>query len=260
LGELAINGERLRFERMGTGEPLLLIHSLGTGAWMWREQFARWQPDFDVIAFDARGHGGSTHHGAVSVEAIARDLHAALRTMNIESIAVVAISMGGPILAHLHALAPGLVSRAVIADSFARQGPAGLARVEGLTKMLSDISMRAYGEDYATGTLLPTTHPRHFEALVGSIAAMDRDAYLETARSVFTSDVAGIMQTFTMPVHVVVGAADNRTPPLLSQEIAGLVPRATLAVIDDAAHLANLDNPDAFHAAVEPFLRNTADA
>jgi 3-oxoadipate enol-lactonase len=61
-----------------------------------------------------------------------------------------------------------------------------------------------------------------------------------------------------VPVRVVVGAEDSRTPPALSEEIAGLVPGAELKVIAHAAHLANLDNPDGFRAAIEPFLARHA--
>src|SRR6266702_4434679 len=136
---IAVNGERLRYFRTGGGEPLLLIHSLGTGAWMWREQLRYWGQKFDVIAVDARGHGASTHNGPATVSEIAGDLAQVIRQLAVGPVQVVAISMGGPIATYLHQADPSSISRLVIADSFARQGAAGADRVRQLESVL-DIS------------------------------------------------------------------------------------------------------------------------
>jgi 3-oxoadipate enol-lactonase len=255
MPDITVNGETLRYERAGEGPPLLLIHSLGTGAWLWRKQIHRWQTSFDVIAVDARGHGGSTHRGAVSVEAIAQDLLDALTSLKVGPAEVVAISMGGPIACHLWRLQPGAVSGLVIADSFARQGEAGRRRYQDLESVIADVGLATYAHDYALGTLLPGGEQSDVDSLVESIAGMDISAYLETAESVFSSDVAALMRTITAPVRIVVGAQDSRTPPALSEDIAELIPHSELVVIERAAHLANLDNPDGFHAAVDPFIR-----
>ena len=255
---IEVNGETLTYHRAGKGPPLLLIHSLGTGAWMWAGEIAHFSDRFDVIAFDARGHGASSRNGPVTIEAIAADLVAALKALGVGPAHVIAISMGGPIAALMYAKAPEAFASLVIADSFARQGPAGAARVKGLEETLAKTAMRDYADAYARGTLHRDCAPRHFSALVESVAAMDKQAYLEIARSVFTADVADLMAKLAVPVRVVVGAEDSRTPPALSEEIAGLVPGAELKVIAHAAHLANLDNPDGFRAAVEPFLARHA--
>lgn len=258
MAEIAVNGETLHFERAGQGAPLLLIHSLGTGAWMWRDDIVHWSRDFDVIGFDARGHGASTANGPVTVENIADDLAAGLRALGVGPTHVVGISMGGPIACRLYAAAPDAVASLVIADSFARQGAAGEQRVRGLEEMLKTQSMAAYAKNYAIGTMHPDADRRHFEALEASVAAMDRDVYLQIARSVFTSDVADIMSRIAVPVRVVVGAQDTRTPPALSEEIARLIPHAEFKLVESAAHLSNLDNPAGFRIAVDSFLLEQA--
>lgn len=255
---IEVNGETLAFRRAGTGAPLLLIHSLGTGAWMWADEIAHFSDRFDVIAFDARGHGASTHNGPVTIQNIAADLVAALKALGVGPAHVVAISMGGPIATLMHAKAPEAFASLVIADSFARQGEAGATRVKGLEETLAKVSMLDYAKAYAEGTLHKDCDPRHMEALVESVAGMSKETYIEIARTVFTADVADLMAKLALPVRVVVGAQDTRTPPAMSEEIARLVPGADLKVIDKAAHLANLDNPGGFRAAVEPFLARQA--
>lgn len=258
MAEIDVGGETLHYERQGSGDPLLLIHSLGTGAWLWTEQIRRWSAFFDVIAFDVRGHGRSTNRGGVTMKNIAADLHAALREFDLLPVHVVGISMGGLILSRLHEIDPAALRSAVIADSFATQGRAGPARAEALAARLMPLSMAEYGRIYADEVLLPTTSRTQYHALAESVGATDKAAYLQTARSIYTEDVVTCMKAMRLPVRVVVGDLDDRTPPNLAEDIAAIVPGAELYRIPHAAHLANLDNPDGFHAAVDPFLRRPA--
>ena len=118
MPRLEANGETLSYERSGKGPPLLLIHSLGTAAWLWREQIRRWQDHRDVVAIEARGHGGSSNRGGFSVRRVAEDCLALKRALGLAALDIVAISMGGPIAAHIADLDPSAVRRLVIADSF----------------------------------------------------------------------------------------------------------------------------------------------
>lgn len=251
---LSVNGETLGYDRAGSGEPLVLIHSLGTAAWLWGEQIRRWRDRFDVIAVDARGHGRSSRNGGFTVRAVAEDIAAVLQTLGLGPARVVAISMGGPIAAHLVDVAPDKVARLVIADSFATQGAAGAERAALIAKTIAEKGMEAYGRQYAVDTLVEDGDPALRETLARSIADMGAEAYVEAADAVFTADVVPLLKAIRVPVKVVVGERDQRTPPRLSEEIVGLVGGADYAVIPGARHLANLDRPDGFHAAVDDFL------
>ncbi len=253
MPQIEVNGESLFYERAGSGAPLLLIHSLGTASWLWREQIRRWSADFDVIAVDARGHGRSTRRGGFTVRNVAADLATVLAAFGGQPAGVVAISMGGPIAAHLVDIAPHLVARLVIAGSFANQGEAGAARAASVAQAIASGSMEAYARAYAADTLVEDD-PTHVEELVASIAGMAPEAYVEAAQSVFTANVVELYGAVKVPTRVVVGTRDNRTPPRLSQEIAGLIAGADYLEIDGARHLSNLDRPDGFHAALDPFL------
>jgi 3-oxoadipate enol-lactonase len=254
MPRLEVNGEALSYERNGEGPPLLLIHSLGTAAWLWREQIRRWRDRRDIIAIEARGHGASSNRGGFSVRGAAGDCLALQRALGLGPLDVVAISMGGPIAAHLVDLDPTSVRRLVIADSFATQGEAGAQRAQAIADKVAADGLEAFGRFYARDTL-DEAHPEAlFDELAGSIGRMRPADYVEAARSVFTSDVSDLLRKVRVPTRVVVGSRDQRTPPALSEAIAALVPGATLETVDGARHLANLDRPDGFHAAVDPFL------
>ena len=252
MPRIDVNGESLHYERAGSGTPLLLIHSLGTSSWLWQAEIAHWSAQYDVVAVDARGHGGSSRNGGFSVRAVAEDLAAALAALDLGPAHVVAISMGGPIAAHLLDIAPERVKSLVIADSFATQGEAGGIRAMAIATTITGASMAEYGRQYATETLEEDSP--HVDALAALIASMSAEAYIEAAQSVFTADVVDLMRKILVPTLVVCGTRDQRTPPRLSEEIVGLIPGAELQLIEGARHLANLDRPAEFQAAIDGFL------
>ena len=75
---LDANGETIHYLKEGSGPVVVLIHSLGLSAQMWREQIAALKDRYTVVAFDTRGHGQSSAKGEVSVAAAAQDLKALL--------------------------------------------------------------------------------------------------------------------------------------------------------------------------------------
>ncbi|MGJ3259528.1 MAG: alpha/beta fold hydrolase [Rhodospirillales bacterium] len=260
MPEISVNGETIYYERAGQGPTLTMLHSLGTNSYLWAEQIARWQDRFTCVAFDARGHGRSTNNGGMTMQAVAEDAHAALKEMGLLPAVIMGISMGGLQCARFHALAPPDVLGIVYADSFAYLGDAGPARVKDLEDKIASMSMRDYAAAYTADTLLPATAETHHEALRQSISGMTAENYLQAVRSVFTEDVREHLKGIDKPCRIVTGEQDQRTPPAAAENVHGFVKGSSLELIPDAAHLANIDNPDGFAAAVEPFLMQFADS
>jgi 3-oxoadipate enol-lactonase len=57
-----------------------------------------------------------------------------------------------------------------------------------------------------------------------------------------------------VPVLLVHGAADRSTPPRIGLAMAALIPDAQFLVIEGAGHLANVEKPAEFNAALRAFL------
>lgn len=72
------------------------------------------------------------------------------------------------------------------------------------------------------------------------------------------TDSTPLLPTITVPALVIVGAADSITPPADAERMAKAIPGARLARIAGAAHLSNVEQPDAFNAEVAAFLGRTA--
>lgn len=70
-------------------------------------------------------------------------------------------------------------------------------------------------------------------------------------------DVRGRLPEVTVPVLVITGRADRITRPEESEEIAQLMPRAQLAIVDGAGHFPFAEQPDAYFGELDRWLRST---
>jgi pimeloyl-ACP methyl ester carboxylesterase len=86
-----------------------------------------------------------------------------------------------------------------------------------------------------------------------AIAAMDPDSYVAAVAACFGVQVTDRLSQVEAPTLVLWGDRDAKTPRALSEEIAEGIDGAVLQVLPDAGHLSNIDNPDAFAAAVIGF-------
>jgi pimeloyl-ACP methyl ester carboxylesterase len=83
---------------------------------------------------------------------------------------------------------------------------------------------------------------RH-EAIAAAIEAM-----------MLRPDSSPLLREMLLPTLVIVGDEDALTPPADSQQIHEAVAGSTLVRIPGAGHLSNLEEPEAFGAAVQAFL------
>ncbi len=93
----------LDYERSGSGPPLLLIMGMSGSALHWGEPFLdALRRDFELIAYDHRGVGGSSPlREPVTIRQMADDAVGLLNALEIDSAHVLGISMGGMIAQEL---------------------------------------------------------------------------------------------------------------------------------------------------------------
>ncbi|MGE0743895.1 MAG: alpha/beta fold hydrolase [Rhodospirillales bacterium] len=249
------DGERIAYVKEGTGPALAFIHSLGTGLYLYRDQIDALKDRYTCIAYDTRGHGDSTCNGGQwTVAKAAADLKAVLDACGVKQAHILGLSMGGPIALAFYDKHPQMVRSMIIADSFAEQNIGGQDRIKGMETALGKTTMKDFGAWYADDRLLKTTSRAAHDDLAAAIAKIDKAHYLATVRSVFTDDLSPVLPKITVPTKVLIGDQDKSTPMPMSEKIRDAVKGATLEVIPNAGHLANLDNPAGFTTTVAKFL------
>ena len=240
----------------GEGPPLWLFHSLLAD----RDSFASVRgplaQHFAVHLPALPGFGASASVPG-GLAAVADRMAEALRDHGCEAPAVLGNGYGGFVALQMAIRHPGLLGRLVLADSGACFSEAGrrafLAMAAGVeaggAARIADLPMRRL--------FAPAFQRAHPELMADRRAAFlrtDPDVLVAACRSLATLDLREEVGKVAVPVLVLVGAEDEATPPPMSRELAALLPDARLVMLDDCAHVPQLQDADRFLAVVEPFL------
>jgi 3-oxoadipate enol-lactonase len=252
------DGTRLcaRVDGPPDGTPLLLCNSLGTEMSAWRAQVGTWAATRRVVRFDQRGHGDSdAPPGPYTVERLGRDACEVLDAFEIDRADVCGISLGGLVALWVAAETPQRVRRLVLADTAVRvgteeawRGRAELVRSDGMEAVTDLVLARFFSAAFRDSG----------DPEVGRIDATLRtasvDGYAASCEALAVGDLRGLAPRVRAPTLVIVGTADEATPPSDARELQRFVPDARLVEIDGAGHLANLERPERFTTLVERFL------
>jgi 3-carboxy-cis,cis-muconate cycloisomerase/3-oxoadipate enol-lactonase len=226
--------------------PLLMINSLGSALAMWQPQVAALAGRFRLIRFDLRGHGRSpVPDPPYDLADLGADALALLDRLGVDRASVCGASLGGMVGLWLAAHAPDRVDRLVVCGSSARLGPPSMWAARARTVRESGTSAVA---DAAVARWLTPGHaardPALADRLRAMIAATPAAGYAACCgvleRAILLDDLPAI----AAPTLVVVGADDPATPPSHAERVVAGIPGARLAVVPDAAHLANLGQPE----------------
>jgi 3-oxoadipate enol-lactonase len=227
---------------------LVLPCSLGTTRALWEPQLPAFARSFRLLRYEHRGHGGSpVPPGPYSLEELARDALALLDRLGLERVAWCGLSLGGMVGMWLGARVPERLRSLVLACTSARvPGPevyrerAALVRERGLEPVADAVVSRWF-----TATADPVLVDRFRELLV----ATPVEGYAATCEAIAGWDFRDELGDVSVPTLVLAGSEDEATPAGDTQLLAERIPGARLAVLEGAAHLANLERPDAFAGA-----------
>lgn len=254
---ISLDGLDVYYERRGAGDPVLLIHGLGSSTEDWEPQVAALEGLFSVIAYDVRGHGRTAKPGArYSVPQFADDAAKLIRALELGPVHVMGLSMGGMIAFQLAADHPELVRSLVIVNS----GPEMILRTWkeklGIFQrrlIVRLMGMRKMGEVLA-GRLLPAAdHAQRRAVFVERWARNDKSAYLRALSALVGWSVSAKLPEIACPV-LVIAADQDYTPVAWKQDYTARMPHASLVVIQDARHMMPVERPEQFHDALIPFL------
>ncbi|MEV7971215.1 alpha/beta fold hydrolase [Sphaerisporangium sp. NPDC088356] len=261
MSRASVNGITVGYDDQGQGAPLVLVHGHPFDRSMWAPQVAALAgPRLRVIAPDLRGYGESTVvPGKTPLETFARDVAALLDHLGVGEVVIGGLSMGGQIVMEFHRLFPGRVRGLLLADTFA-QAETGEGRK--LRAAQADRLLREGMGPYAEEVLPKMVAPYNIEALpdvAAHVLGMMRSAPPEGAAAALRGraerpDYGDLLPEIAVPALVVAGRDDEFTPVADAEFMRRRIPGATLAVVDGAAHMPNLERPAEFDSALRGLL------
>jgi len=255
-------GVRLHYQDSGSGVPVLLLHAFPLSGALFDGQVTALSRQARFVVPDLRGFGQSAlGDGPTSMQQLAEDALLLLDRLGIGAAVVGGVSLGGYVSLALLRHDPGRVRGLVLADTqMGADDDVGRAGREILAQ-----DVLAHGSDVLVERLLPrllspaaTASVR--AALAQQIRATEPAAAAAALRGMaLRPDSRDILSRFSGPVLVAVGVEDALTPPAKAREMASVAPQASLVEIPGAGHLANLEAPGPFNAALAQFLQRWPD-
>lgn len=230
--------------------PILFLHGVGSDKSVWKGQLEHFGRHRRAIAIDYPGYGESAFLPDATREDFARAAWAALDALDIDKAHICGLSLGGVVAIAMHAAAPDRCRSLIIADSFAAH-PQGQSIYDRSIAASND--MRGLAEA-RIGALMANLDPAVRAQVIDTMSRIDPEAYRLGARAVWLADQRERAAAIRAPTLVICGDEDAITSPALSEELANLIPGGALDIIAGASHLANLDKPAEFNAAIDAFL------
>jgi pimeloyl-ACP methyl ester carboxylesterase len=260
------DGVALEVAVEGDGPGLLLVHG-SSGA---KEDFADHVPalarDHTVVVFDLRGHGASdkpAERAAYTLDRLAADTLQVADAVGLDQFRLLGYSMGGMAVRKVAIDAPERVSALVMMDTCAGPIPDW---DPSLLELAADVAFEQGKDalkellDFAAALETPA-YRRLLAERPGYQAYGDRK-WADTSEIMwgamaleiaYQPDHLPAMSTLRCPVLVIVGEQDTSfLAP--SQHMVDAIPGAQLAVIADAGHSPQFENPPAWFDALSTFL------
>ncbi len=255
-----VNGLDTYYEIHGAeGRPWLAFsHSLACSTRMWDGQIAAFKDRYRVLVYDTRGHGQTAApRGQYTLEGLADDLHALLKHLKIEKPHFVGLSMGGMIGQTFALKYPGVLASLTLADTTSRYPAAAAAMWQDRIRIAEANGMEALVQTTLERWFTPGFREKSKEEVsrvAAQILKTPVPGYVGCCHAIPKIDVTARLQELKLPALVICGEQDPATPPAMARDIAQALPGAKLELIPQAAHLANIEQPEAFNRALAGFL------
>jgi 3-oxoadipate enol-lactonase len=257
-----VNGIETNYEIHGKeGAPWVTFsHSLACSLRMWDGQVETFKDRFRILVYDTRGHGASeAPKGPYSLDMLADDVRQLLAQLGIKKTHWVGLSMGGMIGQTLALKEPALLDRVVLADTGHAQTPETIKQWEDRIRTAEAKGMEP---------LVQPTIERWFTApfrdkpVVDTIRALIRSTpvpgYVGCCQAISKLSTTARLKDIRNPVLAMTGEQDAAAPG--TRYIGENVPGAKFVSIPQAAHIANIEQPEPFNRALRDFLSSPASA
>lgn len=249
-------GLKTHYALTGEGESVLVFsNSLGTNFSMWDPQMRDLERRFRVLRYDTRGHGqSSVTAGDYSIEQLGRDVLGLLDSLRIDRVHFCGLSMGGMIGIWLGINAPNRLHRLVLCNTAAKIGTEDgwNARIASVRKD----GMKSVASSVVERWFTPEFRARSKEKVAWTRQMLEKsppEGYASCCAAIRDMDQRGAVGQIKTPTLVIYGGSDpvipNSEAHFLTDNIRGSE-QTELA----AAHLSNIEQPEAFTKALGDFL------
>lgn len=251
------------YDDVGNGSAVVFLHGFPFDRSMWREQIDFLSAHgYRAIAPDLRGLGQNKFDGNIArMEDMARDVASLMDELNIERAVICGLSMGGYVALDFVHLFPERVRALVLAGT---RAPADNEQERTAREQQVHTILRAGMVPISIATtpkLLSAKTLRDKPEVVKQVRSMivNSDPVGAAAAQLGMAarrDYVAVLANIHVPTLVVVGREDAIRPVSDAELMHERIRNSRLEIIDDAAHLTNMEQPEEFNQKLLQFLRS----
>lgn len=250
-----------RTNEFRAGRPtLVLIHGLSGSSSAWRPYEERFEPAFNLLAFDLRGHGRSAKpadYADYAIPNMAGDLLSLLDFLRISSCILISHSFGTNVALAFIAAHPERASAAIFLSPVwtAGKGKIGRAlaplyRLTGLFRFLPFSEAPGIHIDYSRYRQTGDWNVRRLSADIRNTTLR---IYLYCLRQVCAFEGEGLLPALRLPTLVINGGKDTISPAREAERAARQIRGAIFLLLPKANHILILNNVPEICGAIERF-------
>jgi len=232
--------------------PLVLASSLGTDARMWDPVLGILTQHFRVLRPEHPGHGGApAPAGPYTIDQLGGNVLELLDHLEIGRASLCGLSLGGMVALWIAEHHPERVDHLVLACTAPSLPPPETWRERAATTRRDGVASLADG--LLARWFTPGFEQRNSglaQAVRAMLDAVDREGYASCCEAIAETDLEPALPHVSAPTLVLAGAEDPVTPPARMVELVGRLGGAAMTVLPGAAHLAAMEQPGRFAAAV----------
>jgi pimeloyl-ACP methyl ester carboxylesterase len=250
----------MTYERQGRGPPVVMVHGyVGDGPSTWQPQLDALADEFDVIACDLPGAGGSDDPPeSFGMSGFANSLAGLIALLELHAPHLVGISFGGATVIEFCRRRQATPRTITLVGAYAGWG-GSLPQPEVDRRLEQALALSCLSGRDLVDALLPTmfatSAPPDVIAGFTDALASFHPAGLRSMARACTEDLTDVVATIRLPTLLVYGAEDTRAPTRVAAELHASIPGSELVVLPKAGHVCNVDAAEPFNATLRRFLR-----
>jgi 3-oxoadipate enol-lactonase len=241
------------------GPVVMMSHSLGSSVVMWEPQMAALEPHFRVLRYDTRGHGGTeVTPGGYTLELLAKDAVGLIDALGIKDVHWVGLSMGGMIGQCLGLNHADRVRSLVLCDTSTIvpnemqpvwQERIDRARSKGMEALVEETMERWFTAPYIKKS------PEMFKLICNQFLATPVQGFIGCGEAIRRLNFLERLSLINKPTLIIAGDDDPSAPAAGIKGMQERIKGARVAVLPSARHISNVEQAEAFNAALLKFLQ-----
>jgi pimeloyl-ACP methyl ester carboxylesterase len=250
----------------GQGDTaVLLLHGIGGRRSIWGAEGsgtlqALAAGGYRAVAVDLPGYGDSAAMGAPDMDAFVAAVRAVMQRTAAPRTVLLGHSMGGMVAQELVARSPAGVDGLVLtctSAGFGRPDGAWQARfiAQRLAPLDAGLGMAGMVQALLPGLLSPGAGAHAARVMGQAMSSVPEATYRAALGAIAAFDRVAALAAIAVPTLMLAAELDRTASPELMQRMAARVPGCEFQVLAGTGHVANVEAPERFNAAVLDFLR-----